>query len=321
MCRADHFGRRKDEKNPRQLAPLFKIGAALGLSKHDSECTQQRAMAKISAAMVVAGYDEFLPVCMAFMLKHDEEWKRFGPGRPPKDHIEYLKWHRNRDEAERLSLEAKARAKARAESINAIREEEARHRAIEESLRKRDVVRVSPAVVPGVLFYTAEERRQAIIESRARARAKIAKAKAKARAKKLAKEAAIEAKAFALFDLVCGVLGADRTRVFGPGRTPYLCYVRQVYTMVARDTAYCGGQPSYPTLAVVIGRPAAHSTAMMAHRRGLLSYEAVLGVGNVCRALGIEPPPYAVAAKGGGDGGGDCGAGREGGEGWTLNRR
>lgn len=297
MCRADHFGRRKDEKKPRQLAPLFKIGAALGLSKHDSECTQQRAMAKISAAMVVAGYDEFLPVCMAFMLKHDEEWRKHGPGRAPKDHIEYLTWHRNRRTQAELVARAKQRAAAQAEARAEERRRDMAQKDMEAKWRERDLIRVATSTAPSRLLYTPEERRQAKLESRAKAKAQEKLKRVKAQSKRMKRELAIETKAFELLDRVCVMLGADRDRVAGPARTQFLGHVRQVFACIARDTAYCGGLVSYPVMAGVIGRATAHSCAMEAHRRGMLNYEACVSIRAICDQLGIAAPAYAVAAK------------------------
>jgi hypothetical protein len=253
----------------------------------------ESGMAQVSAALVCAGYDEALPSVMAWLLKHDGEWKRNGPGRPPKDHIEYLKWHRARDVERQRQAEIKRAAKARAEATAEERRREDAHIDLEIKWRERDVARVTPTMIPDGCRLTPAERRANLIAYRARVRAKRLNQRAKRRCRSVMAEIEIERKALELLDHVCQILGADRSRVTGQGRTPFLVYVRQVYAMVARDTSYCGAQPSYPLVAEALGRPTTHSTAMMSYRRGLLNYESVLAVGNICRALKLDPPSYA----------------------------
>lgn len=297
LNRADYFPRPKDARKPKPLKPLFHIADEIGLTKHEVECTKERAFAKIAAAMTTAGFDEFLPVAMAFLLKYDEDWRNYGPGRPPKDHVEYLRWHRNRREQAALVAEAKRRSRAEADALAEMRRRDQAQKELEAKWRERDLIRVATETAPARLLYTPEERRQARLESRARAKAQEKLKRVKAQTKRMQRELAIETKAFELLDRVCVMLGADRDRVSGSARTQFLGHVRQVFACIARDTAYCGGRVSYPVMAGVIGRATAHSCAMEAHKRGMLNYETCVSIRAICDQLGIAAPAYAVAAK------------------------
>ena len=254
------------------------------------------ALAKVQACMVVAGFDEMLPPLMKWLVATDSDWKRYGPGRPPRDHLEYLMWHRKlrSDRVIRNKYEMRRKGAEEREAEQKRREEAAK--ALEVKWRARDAKCIVPTVVAERCKLTPAERIQRRRESRDKYRRQRDEERKAAREARLARELAVEDRAFELLGRVCEALDADISRVTSDGRTAFLIYVRQVFVCVARDTSYCGGTPPYAVLAAVMGRPKAHSTAMHAHRLGVATVEAIVGVASVCARLGIDPPPYARKA-------------------------
>jgi len=263
---------------------------------------------KVAAQMVVKGYTEFEGPTLDGLLAFDDDWRAAHGKKRPESLIEYLYWHRQFRRTQEIAKARNERAEiqqaTQREQRRIRREErwrikEAKRQAIAasvtEAVHTQECPQVTINVVGEKCRLTSDETLARRIATRRRAKAKEKALRHVAMDAALARELQVEQKAFELLGIVCKIVNVEEQRVTSKAICAYLSFVRQVFVCLARDTTYCGEQPSFPLIAAVIGRPRAHSCAFKAHAAGSVSREVCSVVDSIATKLGIDPPAYAKA--------------------------